>query len=113
MLFMVTVFGQTLTREDYLLKSKRQKTTGHILSGAGGLMFAGGLLINVDDETAITLMGIGLLTELVSGGFYLSSHINERKAAKLSVSYQHVSIPRNNGQAFHRQPTLTLSIPIR
>jgi len=120
MLVMVTAFGQTLTREEYLLKkSKRQKTTSFILAGAGVLMMTSGILVwRYGDsvtgfDNGVSLIGLGALTGAISLPFALSSHINERKAAKLSVSYQHLSIPQNNGQAFHRQPTLTLSIPIK
>jgi hypothetical protein len=114
-LFTFSVFGQTLTREDYLLKSKRQKTIGHVLFTGGALMFTAGAIILFGDpgnEASVPLMGFGLLTDLASVPFYISSGINARKSAKLSLTYQHLSIPQNNGQAFNRMPMLTVRIPL-
>lgn len=78
-------------------------------------MFTAGAMIFFGDpgnEASVPLMGFGLLTDLASVPFYISSGINARKAVKLSFTYQHLSILQSNNQAFNRIPALTVRIPL-
>ena len=98
LLLTVKSFSQTpaLSKEDYLKKSKTQKTVGWVMLGGGVAMTTIGYVIinqqvNDDPLNAITtgqgyvvLMIAGAATALGSIPFFISSAKNARRAAAIS-----------------------------
>jgi len=96
------LFSQRLTDQNqlqdyYLRKSKNQKTTGLILAGAGtALILTGGYAFDKSwDEgsaTATDIAGFAVLTgviaDLASIPYFISSCKNKKKAATFSLGYQ-------------------------
>lgn len=97
----ITVSGQQpepvnkMTRQDYLQKSKNQKTTGWILLGGGTAMAVVGAIVFgqsdwlSEDDPNTDLGGFlfvgGIVADLVSIPFFISSSSNARKAAAISL----------------------------
>lgn len=116
-------FGQNqpLSKEDYLQKSKNQKTTGWILLAGGTTMAVAGLISmsnqdfwssdNSDYDAAGILFLGGLAVDLASIPFFISSAKNARKAATISFNYQKVYFPQHNTFVAKAQPAITLRIP--
>lgn len=97
-----SLFGQQttpqppLTKQDYLLKSKHQKTTGLVLLGIGvGVMTAGLIASDNGDETSFDdissgaiIFGVGLVPALCSIPFFIASSRNKRKAMNVTGMLQ-------------------------
>ncbi|MDO9037397.1 MAG: hypothetical protein Q7U59_03510 [Lutibacter sp.] len=117
-------FGQnpSLSKEDYLQKSKSQKKTGWILLGAGTVIAVVGTISmsnqdfwssdNSGYDTAGFLMLGGLAVGLASIPFFISSAKNANKAASISFNYQKAYFPQQNTFAVKQQPAITLRIPL-
>jgi hypothetical protein len=124
LLFMAKGFSQTtpktpFTKEDYLQKSKTQKTTGWIFLSAGIAITAVGVIgfnNTYDDwsdnstDTYGALILSGPLIALGSIPFFISSGSNARKAATLSLNYQPILIPNQGSLAQSSQPALSVTI---
>ena len=122
--FIIGTFGQAPvpSKEYYLQKSESQKTTGWILLGGGTAMVVVGVIVAVNDnpgpydiygsnfETGSFLMGAGLIADLVSIPFFISSGQNARRAAKISLHRQRIEVPGQNGFSLRMQPTVTLTM---
>ncbi len=85
-------------KEDYLNKSKRQRTTGFVLLGIGAALTITGVLVinnNSDDildpnDVVNTTAGagvflIGVVSSVASIPFFISSYSNNKKAMKYSA----------------------------
>jgi hypothetical protein len=124
LLFMTKGFSQTtpntpFTKEDYLQKSKNQKTTGWVFLSAGIAITAVGVIgfnNTYDDwsdnstDTYGALILSGPLIALGSIPFFISSGSNARKAATLSLNYQPILIPNQGSLAQSSQPALSVTI---
>ncbi len=77
-----------LTKQDYLKKSKHQKTTAWILAGGGPVLFISGIIAYQKGNAGLLLMGAGLISEAASIPFFISSGINKRKAKKVALSFK-------------------------
>ena len=120
----VQSFGQnsSLSKEDYLQKSKNQKKTGWILLGGGtAIAVVGSISLSNQDfwssddsgyDTAAILVLGGLATGLVSIPFFISSAKNARKAATISFNYQKMYFPQQHTFVAKPQPVITLRIPL-
>ncbi len=120
-----SVQKQSSTQDDYLKKSKTQKTIATILlvGGAASLLtgrlipkgeFEGGFIFTSsykNDGIKSTLGGIGSLSMLASIPFYIASSKNKRRAnaATFSFNNQKVIFPKQNTLVLKTQPTLTLN----
>jgi len=122
-LFTLSSFSQTLnptlTKDDYLQKSKKQKTTGWILFIGGTTMAViGGLVFsdnfdyssNVATDASGYLVLGGLFVDLLSIPFFISSAKNNRKAASISLNTQKLSLPEYNISIPKQQIALTFKI---
>ena len=126
LLFIVKSFSQTqsslaLSKDSYLQKSKRQKTTGWILLGTGlGIAATGGIIqgmhegksnggFDFDFTGAYIAIGGGVVS-LLSIPFFISSSINKRKAASITISNQNIFLPQQNSFSLTTQPTIILKI---
>ncbi len=99
LLVMHTCFSQqtepapVLTKQDYLHKSRSQKTTALILLPAGAAMVVGGIAINLGDGLFSSTPNKGLWLSYLGGGvmlssipFFIAAGKNKKKAMNLSAS---------------------------
>jgi uncharacterized membrane protein len=122
--------AQEMSRQDYLDKSKRQKTAGFVTLGGGlvlGIIGASnyddGSNFNIiaptvpkqkDPSNAMwsTLMITGGLAMIGSIPMFISSSKNKKKAAQLSFNPLPTNIPRYVGNMPRHVPSLTLTLPL-
>ena len=110
----------SLSKEDYLKKSKQQKKVGWILLATGTAMAVGGGIVFYDtyysESNSTDIAGIvmlaGIVTDLVSIGFFVGSSNSKKRAASIAVTNQHISLPQQNAFALKTQPALTLKIAL-
>jgi len=88
----------SLTREEYLKKSKTQKITGFIFLGAGAITFISVSGGNTDFGTLGTVVVLGAVATLASIPFFIASGRNKRKAKNVSLSFK-----------FENNPTIQLA----
>lgn len=108
--------SKSLTYEDYLKKSKNQKTTGEIMLVGGLVMvtiaaftvFSEG--IYTKNETPAYLSVIGAGSAVGSIPFFILSGKNKRKAAFFTLGFQPASLPRQNQFSLKPQPAITIKI---
>jgi len=115
----------TLTKQDYLKKSKTQKKTAWILLGGGAaLTITGAAIPNevtdygnplnpYDDKYSNNwsiLIGVGALAMLGSIPFFIASGKNKRKA--MNVSFKNELAPQviESGFVYRTVPSLNLKI---
>jgi len=114
-----------LTKEDYLLKSKKEKTTAIVFAGVGSAMILVGGLVGIDDVGGIVdpadkdnsnLSGIlvygGLAVVAVSAPFFISSKKNKKKAAELSIKAQAFASIKNGTIVDRTVPSLSIRMPL-
>ena len=113
-----------LTKEDYLKKSKTQKTVGWVLlSGGTGLVIIGGAISSnqVEDDPigeAITvnagdvIAGIGALAMLSSIPFFVAASNNKLKGVSLSLKNEMTPKIQNSSLVYQPLPSLTLKIQL-
>jgi len=124
LLFMAKGFSQTtpstpFSKEDYLQKSKKQKTAGWIFLAGGTALTVVGVIgfsstyddwdDNSTDAYGYLMLG-GPLIALGSIPFFISSGSNARKAATLSLNYQPILVPNQGSLVQNSQPSLSLKI---
>ena len=132
LIFALNVFGQTtqnptLSKDEYLDKSKAQKFGAWTLIVVGAAVVAIGLTMDRGPLVATTTsFGYGqkykneeLKAVLITGGLlvmsgsiplFFSSSKNKRKAAAISFNHQKVFLPRDNYFFAKNQPAITLKI---
>ena len=108
-----------LTKQDYLQKSKNQKTTAWVMLGGGaGLILVGTLIGNSkeasfsDAGTGVVLGGIGALSMLGSIPLFIASGKNKRKS--MSMSFKNEMAPQLQKNSFVTRlvPSLSLKISL-
>lgn len=126
----VTLFSQ-VSKEDYLKKSKKQKSMGNIfLAGGGALVIAAFLYPRGDYEENITLyyakktypndnikIGIavaGAAAMLGSIPFYISAAKNRKKAEAVSINLhnQKIMLPHDGNLIAKIQPGVRFRVPL-
>lgn len=133
--FLMGLYSQTIAQEmskqDYLDKSRKQKTTGFILAGSGVVLLAVATILSAEDvadtavscanlncssesgiEFGIILAEVGGLVALGSIPFFISSGKNARKAAQISFKNEPTYIPKYVGNIPRAIPSLSFSIPL-
>lgn len=114
-----------LTKQEYLKKSKSQKTVGRILLGGGGILIGAGLLTNLSnglgnlfvEESQKNSSGdiftvLGVISIAGSIPLLISAGKNKRKALSLSVKNQPSQVLQNNWLYTKMTPSLTLKIDL-
>ena len=112
-----------LTKQEYLKKSKSQKTAGRILLGGGGILIGAGLLTNLSnglgnlfvEESQKNSSGdiftvLGVISIAGSIPLLISAGKNKRKALSLSVKNQPSQVLQNNRLYSKIIPSLTFKI---
>ncbi|HQX96491.1 MAG: hypothetical protein IPH34_08080 [Chitinophagaceae bacterium] len=103
-----------LTKQDYLQKSKSQKTGGFIFLGVAATCAAIAAPGNVSFDVLPVLVvggGIGVIGSVLS---FMSSAKNKRKANSMSASFKMEPVPVLSKQTFlyHSAPSITLKISL-
>ena len=77
-----------LTKNEYGLKSKKQRTTGFKLLVSGVVLNVAGSIAYQKGNAGIILFGAGLVADVASIPFFISAGMNKRKAMNASVSFK-------------------------
>ncbi|MBL0129819.1 MAG: hypothetical protein IPP43_00775 [Chitinophagaceae bacterium] len=113
-----------MTKQDYLQKSKHQKTAAWILMGGGATLLLTGIVI---PKGALTHSGFlddtykndgikdafdltGIVSMLGSIPFFIASSKNKKKAASLSFKNEPIPKLQKNSFVYRTIPALTLKI---
>jgi len=111
-------------KQDYLKKSKNQKTVGKILLAGGAALSITGVLIAVNDlnhlfdpnyvhsnnNTSDVLVYSGLVIAAGSIPFFLKSSKNRKKAIHFSFKSQMILQEKYGNFVYHTIPSLQLKI---
>ena len=103
---------QSLTREEYLTKSKTQKVFGFILLGAGATT----LIIISKGNTDLNAVGplavVGALSTLGSIPLFIASGKNKKRAMEVTTSlkFEKTQSIQQSGISFHSFPAMSLKI---
>lgn len=115
----------TLTKEDYLQKSKKKKTAAWLFIAGGSAMLITGFAIpegepelnfpclcyvGENSGTKGLLIAGGIIAMGTSIFFFKSSAKNKRKAMELAFKNESVPLITENGFAFRTIPSLNLKI---
>ena len=108
-----------LTRQDYLKKSKNQKTAAWVLLGGGIALMGTGILIGSGNEvsfdnaeTSVIIAGIGVLSTIASIPLFIASGRNKRKAMNASTYFkiEKTQTIQQTGISFHPLPAISIKI---
>jgi len=113
---------QEISKDYYLQKSKKQRTTGWVLLGSGtalGIVAIIGSTEESNEEnwflggskktaTGITLGAVGAASSLASIPFFINARKNSTKASQLSLDSQRYIIPGKEISGM--QPALSIKI---
>ena len=108
----------SLTRQDYLDKSKKQKTTAWVLLGAGTAVAVGGAILDVSGDWSksetpyLVAIAAGGASMLGSIPLFIASGRNKRKAMNASswLEIRKQPFPTNTGIALHGTPTISVNL---
>ena len=112
--------AQSMTKQDYIQKSKNQKTTAWIMLGGGTAMAVGGMVWVVNNlfepdqgESVVFFMGLGAMIGSIP--LFIASGRNARKAADMSVNLKLERPVVVQGHIISRQylPAVSLQIGLR
>lgn len=105
-----------LTKQDYLQKSKQQKTTAVILMVACPVLMLSPALIGANSGFSTVLSysftALGFLCLPASIPFFIASHRNKKKAMSLSFKNEPAPQLQNNSFTNRSVPSLTLKISL-
>lgn len=124
--FSTQTFAQEMSKENYLEKSRKQKTTAWILLGGGVAMAVTGAILfdenfilfgasdSEDNKAGIggAMFVVGGLAALGSIPVFISSGSNAKKAAQMGFKIQPLNSPRYLGNIPKAIPSISLSIPL-
>jgi Na+/proline symporter len=110
---------QTLTRQDYLTKSKNQKTSARVLLVGGAVLIGTGLLIGTREEATLddaatggTIASIGILSAIGSIPLFIASGRNKRKAMNVSTYFEIRQNPVQAGTRLTLRSSPALSLKL-
>lgn len=111
-----TAPASSLTKQDYLKKSKNQKTAAWILAGVGSLStLLGTIQVNPDygenNNSTFFLVG-GLVTLGASVPLFIASAKNKKKAMSLSFKNENIQQVLNSGIVNRIRPSLSLKLTL-
>jgi len=108
-------FSQEMSKQDYLDKSRRQKTTAFILLGSSAAMIGTGIyLYNFQDgyTDVLVLYTAGFWTGIASIPLFISSNKNSKKAARMGLSNEPIYVPKYAVNLPRSVPSISLKIPL-
>jgi hypothetical protein len=129
-LIMLLAFVTKAFTQDYLRKSRNQKTTAWVLLGAGTTMVAigaiGSMTAYTNDIVYIGSLGTegepsqgdaygyllvaGVVCDAASIPFFISASKNRRLAGTVQMSNQKIYLPQNSSIALRYVPAVSLKI---
>jgi hypothetical protein len=110
---------QPLTHDDYLKKSKNQKSAAWALLGGGVALMGIGYLVGDQKEssfddaaTGAVMAGVGILAAIGSIPLFIASGKNKRKAMSISTSFdmQRNLFQKGTALSFRSHPALSLKL---
>jgi hypothetical protein len=118
--------AQEMSKQDYLEKSRRQKTAGFIMLGGGVVMATSGIVLFSENfvlfgasEAEDRALGVGAAMFVVGGlaaigsiPVFISSSMNAKRAAQLSFNHLPTNIPKYSGNIPRSIPSITFSVPL-
>jgi hypothetical protein len=112
-----TNLSPSVTKQDYLKKSKKQKTIAFVLAGGGSIAWLAGLGKYMNQEDNIdgggeAAMIIGGTVALVSIPFFIISSKNKKKAMRMSFKNQVIPQLQNSGFVHRTIPSINLKIDL-
>lgn len=108
-----TDFSQSLTQQNYLQKSKKQKTAAWILLGGGAAIAVGAAILDVSSDWSksetpyLVALSAGCASMLGSIPLFIASKRNKTKAITYFEMRQN-PVLTNTGLTLHSAPTLSL-----
>lgn len=109
--------SRPVTREDYLAKSKKQRTTGWVLLVGGTGLIGAGLLIGDSKESSFSdaafgaVIGVvGFLSMIGSIPAFIASGKNKRRG--MSLSFKNETAPHIQKMSIVSHPVPSLSLKI-
>jgi hypothetical protein len=110
---------QPHTKQDYLKKSKDQKTAAWVLLGGGTVMIGTGFLIGArkessfdDAATGFIIAVVGVVSDIGSIPLFIASGRNKRKAIRISFRNETAPQLLKNSFAYRSVPSVTLKISL-
>ena len=108
--------GQPLPQNNYLQKSKKQKTAAWVLLGGGLVLAAGAAALDANSDWSksetpyLVAIGIGGASMLGSIPLFIASGRNKKRAMNASAYFQIRQNPvaASTGLTLHSTPTLSL-----
>ncbi len=117
--FSLASFSQkvALSKDEYLAKSKRQKTTAWVMLGGGASLILAGLAVGNRNEssfseagTGVILGGIGLVSMIASIPTFISAGKNKKRGMGLAFTNEGVPLLQNGSFTKLSCPSVTLRI---
>jgi len=110
--------SRSLTPQDYLKKSKNQKTAAWILLGGGFALAVGASILDVSSDWSksetpyLVAISAGCASMLGSIPLFIAAGRNKRKGMNASTYFQirQNPLPTNTGLTLHSTPTLSLKL---
>lgn len=110
------VVSPSFSQENYLEKSKKQKTAAWILLGGGAAVAVGAAILDVSSDWStsetpyLVALSAGCASMLGSIPLFIASKRNKRKAKSASTYFEirQNTVPTNTGLTLHSTPTLSL-----
>jgi len=102
----------TLTKQDYLKKSKSQKTAGWILLGGGAALLTYAATGDISLDGLSTIVVLGGVATLASIPFLISSAKNKKKASAATVLFKMETAPQLRKYGFTNRSVPSLSLKI-
>ncbi|MFI5133156.1 MAG: hypothetical protein ACHQEB_02415, partial [Chitinophagales bacterium] len=108
-----------LTKQDYLLKSKQQKSTAKILLIGGitsSLIMPFAWIFTQKNDNGLnvfsTIFIVGLIAIPASIPLFIAAHQNKKKAMSLSLKNEKMQQLNKNGPVYKAVPSLSLTIQL-
>jgi hypothetical protein len=104
----------TLTKQDYLKKSKHQKIAAFCLAGGGAVLWLAGASKYMNQEDNVDgggegAMVIGGLAGLASIPFFILSSKNKKKAMSLSFKKETIPLIQKSSFVYRSVPSVNIS----
>jgi len=127
LLIVINCFGQSVTKTDYLKKSKNQKTAAFVLLGVGAALDIGGIIAtisnankevdnlfssdnSVNHSAEYVLYSAGTASLLGSLALFIISKGNKKKALSLGIDTKQFHELKKSSLYAVRYPALTMRI---
>lgn len=104
--------SSVLTKQDYLQKSKSQRTSAFILLGTGAALLAVAAPGNVSFDILPILVIGGGAAIVGSIPLFIASGKNKKRAMNMSFRFQEIQLPHSRGFAGKKIPSLSLNLSL-